>query len=154
MGAFCMASLASSLARDCADLGPGVCAVRRGDCLSVDDLLVKASSAPRASSKRPSVATPSPAADSSSTEYVPVAERGWKGVPPLVDDANVQPHRQQKKRRRLAREASERRVRLLGDRVLRAFGRAAVDELWSAAKATLAASTSSPSSPEPGAVVS
>ena len=76
----------------------------------------------------------SPSPDSSSTEYVPVAERGWPGVPPRVADDHVQSHRGDKKRRRLEREAAGRRVRDLGACVLLASGRVAVDRLWAEAQ--------------------
>ena len=93
----------------------------------------------RAVSGRPA----SDPADSDSTEYVPVAERGWRGAPPVVDDAAVQPHRHLKKRRRLALEAAARRVRLLGARLLQAYGRAAVDAGWEAALAVQGGGTAS-----------
>ena len=102
----------------------------------------------RASRKRPAAPGPeSDPVDSDSTEYVPVAERGWRGSPPVVDDAGLQPHRLLKRQRRLAREDADRRVRLLGARILEAYGRAAVDGLWEAAGVALDSASSSTAAP-------
>ena len=82
----------------------------------------------RITASRPAAAPSSPSSES--TEYVPLADRGWKTAPPAFDDSHVQPHRTEKKRRRLLREAADRQVRALGARVEAAFGFPAVEELW------------------------
>ena len=135
--------------RCCAELGPdevlfSAMAVQDADdfggAIPLPDVLVRLPATRPRSAGRSSAAARSPSPDSSSTEYVPVAERGWRGVPPTVDDEDVQPHRLAKKRRRLAREAAQRRVGSLGALVLQASGMGAVDRLWANAHLELSGS--------------
>ena len=70
-------------------------------------------------------------ASSSSTEYVPIADRGRPRPLDLVDEI-VQPNQAAKKRKRLERERAAKLVEDLGRRVLARFGMAAVELIWAA----------------------
>ena len=68
----------------------------------------------------------------SSTEYVPLADRGFKRLTPEGLEDEVQPNMLEKRCRRHGREAAANRVRALGQRVLERFGQEGVDILWDA----------------------
>ena len=77
----------------------------------------------------------SDAESSSSTEYVPVSERGPRKLLPADAVREVDEGRRQAKRqRRLERDAAAKRVRLLGERVLQKWGQRGVDLIWEATR--------------------
>ena len=65
----------------------------------------------------------------SSTEYVPVAERGPPELTADLVDAVVQPNRAEKRRRREEKEAADERCRRLGFILRERHGQAAVDSM-------------------------